>query len=609
MSPFSFGSSIRSLFNRLTVPTTAATTQEQIPGKSHYPPIGQPPEPRSFDEINDEIDTLLTNGDFTSLCERLIKSQPPSFKLEDQTIDSRLVATLTDALQRSPGWLIESISMECCDFDEGALQELVTSLNDLNRSPARLPFKVQLNLDFGSTSDFENFDEVNKALALMVEEDSTIAGLSLSNVPHLFVPQIRNQSLSSLSLRECRIADAASARNLIAAIGNPAMCKIELGVLPNAKDLEFPAAPSPQLRELHLVANVPDTGGGSTFHRSLNVLLSNTPHLERLHLERIKLSDDLLDTIRGMSGPDSSLRRLTLRAAAMNAQRLDALFNTLRDNPPLIHLDLANNAIADLPNLALVGNHHLQRLNLSHNRDLSPACIASLISQANLDEIDLSGIPFNPEGIQILTAAPGFKRLTSLSLSQCGLTDKCLEQLAKDGVLARLKHLNIAANRLTEASLQLLVDALIDRSTLLESLAIGSRGITKQLAENLKEAVGKNRNLLQLDHKSWFPGEKKYWSRDDIETVDGYLKRNRRLRSPDLRANDVLILAQLGEPPNVLGTDIAGSVLEKLQYDGIGSAAQAVENLKVTSSRFYGGRPPTEAQGTTVSEQTQGNSN
>eukprot|EP01062_Namystynia_karyoxenos_P056778 TRINITY_DN47704_c0_g1_i1.p1 TRINITY_DN47704_c0_g1~~TRINITY_DN47704_c0_g1_i1.p1 ORF type:complete len:417 (+),score=155.43 TRINITY_DN47704_c0_g1_i1:77-1252(+) len=185
-----------------------------------------------------------------------------------------------------------------------------------------------------------------------------------------------------------------------------------------------------------------------------------------------------------------------------NLGELEQYLARLRTNDPtLVELDLANRYLgtegAEVGSSALIGNTHLQKLNLSYNR-LDGPIVGKLTSclekNSSVTELSLSGNSLGEEGAK-LVADLLYKTssLTSLKLFNCGLDDFAALHLAN-----ALQHnksveeLRLDMNHLTDAAAEMLAKCLRRNVTLTRLSLSQNDGISDRWLGDIQQALERN---------------------------------------------------------------------------------------------------------------------
>ncbi|KAK7804026.1 hypothetical protein U0070_008207 [Myodes glareolus] len=200
-------------------------------------------------------------------------------------------------------------------------------------------------------------------------------------------------------------------------------------------------------------------------------VLTNSKTLDHLNIASNSLDKGVSSLCKALCHPDCVLKYLVLANCSLSEQCWDYLSDVLKQNKTLEHLDISSNDLKDeglkvlckplsLPN-SILQTLHLRRclITASSCQDLSEV----LSNNQNLKSLQISNNKIEDAGVKVLCDAikqPSC-HLEILGLQACELSDACCEDLASTFTHSQtLRAVDLAENALNRSGLAMLCEAL-----------------------------------------------------------------------------------------------------------------------------------------------------
>ncbi|XP_063814076.1 NACHT, LRR and PYD domains-containing protein 3-like [Pseudophryne corroboree] len=338
-----------------------------------------------------------------------------------------------------------------------------------------------------------------------VTEDMTEAGSSLSGL-------FGQCQMEELQLWICGLTSSCcdDLRSVITT--NRSLTKLELieyklgdsGIKLLCEGLRHPAC---TLQDLKLL----DCSLTSSCCKDLRSVIATNRSLIRLDLTWNALEDSGIKLLcKGLRHPACTLQDLRLHSCGLTSSCCAALRSVITTNRSLTRLNLSDNALRDSGNKLLCeGLRHpgcaLQDLNLN-SCGLTSSCCDDLRSvfatNHSLTTLNLSDNALGDSGIKHLFDGLRFPAcaLQELSLSRCGLTSSCCDDLRSALTTLRcLITLVLSYNALEDSGIKLLCEGLRHPVCTLQHLMLWECGLTSSCCDDLRSVLTTLRSLTRLD--------------------------------------------------------------------------------------------------------------
>ena len=280
-------------------------------------------------------------------------------------------------------------------------------------------------------------------------------------------------------------------------------------------------------------------------------LLRNNFHYAQLELGRNTLTDKGAVTLVKTLSKSINLVHVGLSSNDISPEGGAAIFRALTDNQSITSFDISSHE------------------GLNRNRLAAPGCeplVTFFRENLILAHLNLAGTAIGPDGLEYLSAGlRGNQSLLTLNLANNGLIGKAIEPFSRSIVGTRLKHLDLASNKLGPAGAECIgrmIQGGFDGFCPLTHLDLSRNEITQAGAGRVYLAVGRNTILksLSLEGNPLGPSS----------NLDLYncLAENRvltslNLSSCDLRSDGITVIAEgLVRNHSLLTLNLAWNALE-----------------------------------------------
>lgn len=239
----------------------------------------------------------------------------------------------------------------------------------------------------------------------------------------------------------------------------------------------------------------------------LATVLRRSHSLKELDLGHNKLGDRGMKRLTtALSDSDCQIQELKVEDNGLTASCAEDLAAALCATPSLTKLELGENYLGDsgvkvLSTALMDPDCKIQKLSLNNNQLTASSArdIASTLNaNISLTQLDLGENTLGDSGVKMLSVAirDSDCNIQELCLRSNGLTASCAKDLAS--ALSSLTKLSLGDNKLGDAGVGQLSEALKDTECNLQKLRLNNNGLTQSCTEGLAAAITTNDSLTGL---------------------------------------------------------------------------------------------------------------
>ncbi|XP_032879283.1 NACHT, LRR and PYD domains-containing protein 3-like [Amblyraja radiata] len=229
---------------------------------------------------------------------------------------------------------------------------------------------------------------------------------------------------------------------------------------------------------------------------------------KELDLRHNKLGDRGMKRLTtALNDSDCQIQELRVEDNGLTDSCAEDLAAALCATPSLTKLNLGENYLGDsgvkvLSRALMDSDCKIQKLSLNNNQltDSSARDIASTLNaNISLTQLDLGENTLGDSGVKMLSVAlrDSDCNIQELGLSSNHLTASFAHALAS--ALSSLTELSVGDNKLGDAGVRVLSEALKDTECNIQELRLNNNGLTQSCAEDLAAAINTNDSLTGLD--------------------------------------------------------------------------------------------------------------
>ncbi|XP_007442697.1 ribonuclease inhibitor-like isoform X1 [Python bivittatus] len=260
----------------------------------------------------------------------------------------------------------------------------------------------------------------------------------------------------------------------------------------------------------HKTIRLDDCGLGVSHCEDLSSLLSTSQALTELNLSNNELGDSGVDVLcKGLLNPNCNLQKLWLRNCNLTKACCENLRSVLKSKSSLTELHLGDNSLGTLGGKALCQglmdpNCQLQSLQLQYcelTKENIEALSSVLLTKSSLQTLNLSNNKLGDAAVKHLCQAllDGPCNLQSLQLESCDITHASCKDLS--AVLSNkpsLIEFCIGENRIGDAGIAILCQGVQNPNCKIEKLWLWECNITAPGCKELAKVIGTKETLKEI---------------------------------------------------------------------------------------------------------------